>query len=110
MKSYQKSAASGDDPTWVCGHWNGSPLEIGMGFRAEVGASEVRHFHPYREYYVVLDGSAELEVEATTLLLHAGMIVMVEPGERHRVISVGDGGVRWIVIKEQSIPDTKYTA
>lgn len=108
MKIYNKSEDSGDAPAWVCGHWNGSPLEIGMGFRSEVGAGEVRHYHPYREYFVVLDGAAELEVEGALVPLRAGRVVMIEPGERHRVASVGVHGARWVVIKERSAPDTKY--
>ncbi len=72
------------------------------------GAGEVRHHHPYREYYVVLEGVAELEVEGTQVPLRAGMVVMVEPGERHKVASVGEAGARWVVIKERSEPDTKY--
>jgi quercetin dioxygenase-like cupin family protein len=81
-----------------------------MGLRSEVGTGEVRHYHPYREYYVVLEGTAELEVEGTTIPLNAGMVVMVEPGERHQVVDVGEAGARWIVIKERSEPDTKYVA
>lgn len=110
MKLYHKSAASGDAPAWICGHWNGSPLAIGTGLRSEVGPGEVRHHHPYREYYVVLAGTAELEVEGTQVPLHAGMVVMVEPGERHQVVSVGETGARWVVIQERSEPNTKYVS
>jgi mannose-6-phosphate isomerase-like protein (cupin superfamily) len=108
MKLYYKSEESRDTPSWICGHWNGSPLEIGMGLRSEVGAREIRHYHPYREYFIVLEGSAELEVEGTIVSLRAGMIVMIEPSERHQITSVSPPGARWIVIKERSEPDTKY--
>lgn len=110
MKIYHKREESGTGPAWVSGHWNGSPIQIGMGLRTEVGAGEVRHHHPYREYYVVLDGVAELEVEGAIVPLRGGMVVIVEPGERHRVMAVGDAGAHWVVIKEQSAPDTKYFA
>ncbi|CAN5296161.1 hypothetical protein BH24CHL1_BH24CHL1_14730 [soil metagenome] len=110
MKIYHKSEESGSGPAWVCGHWNGSPIEIGMGLRSEVGSGEVRHYHPYREYYAVFEGVAELDVEGTQVSLRAGMVVMVEPGERHMVVSVGDTGARWVVIKERSEPDTKYVS
>jgi mannose-6-phosphate isomerase-like protein (cupin superfamily) len=110
MRIYHKSEESGDGPAWICGHWNGSPLEIGTGLRREAGAGEVRHQHPYREYYVVLEGDAELEVEGRLVALRAGMVVMVEPGERHMVASVGEAGARWVVIKERSEPGTKYMA
>ena len=110
MKIYHKSEASGSGPAWICGHWNGSPLEIGLGLRSELGPSEVRHSHPYREYYVALEGTAELEVEGAPVTLQAGMVVMIEPGERHQVTALGEAGARWVVIKERSEPNTKYMA
>jgi mannose-6-phosphate isomerase-like protein (cupin superfamily) len=110
VRIYHKSAESGSDPAWVCGHWNGSPIEIGMGLSTAVGPGEVRHHHPYREYYVVLDGAAELEVEGTPVALRPGMVAMVEPGERHRVVSLGAAGARWIVVKERSEPGTKIVS
>jgi mannose-6-phosphate isomerase-like protein (cupin superfamily) len=108
MRIYQKSEESGDGPAWICGHWNGSPLAIGSGLRSEVGSGEVRHHHPYREYYVVLEGGAELEVEGVVVNLRAGMVIMVEPGEHHEVVSVDEGGAHWVVIQERSEPNTKY--
>jgi hypothetical protein len=34
---------------------------------------------------------------------------MVEPGEKHRVVSVDpEVGVRWVIIKERSAPDSKH--
>jgi mannose-6-phosphate isomerase-like protein (cupin superfamily) len=110
MKIYHNDEESQSGPTWVCGHWNGSPIEIGMGLRSEVGSGEVRHYHSYREYYIVLEGAAELDVEGTQVPLHAGMVVMVEPGERHMVVSVGEAGARWIVIKERSEPNSKFVS
>jgi hypothetical protein len=38
------------------------------------------------------------------------MVVMVEPGERHQVVAIGEGGARWIVIKERSEADSKNVA
>jgi mannose-6-phosphate isomerase-like protein (cupin superfamily) len=110
VRIYHKSAESGSGPAWICGHWNGSPIEIGMGLRSEVGSGEVRHHHPYREYFVVLEGAAELDVEGTQVALRPGMVVMVEPGERHMVMSVGEAGAHWVVIKEHSEPNTKYAS
>jgi hypothetical protein len=40
--------------------------------------------------------------------LQAGATVMVEPGERHRVVSVGPMGIRWVIIKERLEPDSKH--
>lgn len=90
-----------------CGHWNGSPVEIGEGRLVEVPPSEVKHKHPYHEFYVVLEGEAELEVEGARVPLRAGSVVMVEPDEWHEVVSVSEHGARWVIIKERSEPDSK---
>lgn len=55
-----------------CGYWNGSPVEIGEGTLTSVPPTEVRHSHPYHEYYVVLEGQAELDVEGSTVPMTAG--------------------------------------
>ena len=107
MRVYDKSTDK-NTPAWVCGHWNGSPLEIGMGLRTEVGEREVRHHHPYCENFIGLEGTAEFEVEGAVVVLRPGIVVMFEPGERHQLTSVDEAGARWIVIKEHSKSDTKY--
>ncbi len=48
----------------ICGHWNGSPVEIGVAdVIKNIPAGEVYHHHAYHEYYVILEGGAELLVE-----------------------------------------------
>ncbi len=96
-----------DTPSWVCGHWNNSPLAIGMGKRTTVG-SEQYHYHPYCEYYIGLEGEATLKVEDEYLTLRRQMIIMIEPGERHQIVAISPSGAQWIVIQEQSRPQTKY--
>lgn len=94
-----------------CGHWNGSPVEIGLAAAPlrEVPERELLHYHDYHEYYVVLEGRAELEVEGKLTPLRPGIVVMVEPGEKHRVVSVDpEVGVRWVIIKERSAPNSKH--
>jgi mannose-6-phosphate isomerase-like protein (cupin superfamily) len=94
-----------------CGHWNGSPVEIGFlpGPLKDVPNSEVLHYHDYYEYYVVLEGKAELEVEDDRIHLRRDIVVMVEPYERHRIVSVDSQvGVRWVIIKERSKPNSKH--
>ena len=84
-------------------------MEIGLTeLLVEVPATEQRHYHHYHEYYVVLEGSGALEVEGSIVALTAGHTVMVEPGERHRVVEVGPDGIRWVIIKERSEPDSKH--
>ena len=92
-----------------CGHWNGSPVEIGLtALLTEVPATERLHYHDYHEYYVILKGSGRLEVDGLTVLLEAGSTVMVEPGEPHQVVDVGPQGIQWVIIKERSEPDSKH--
>ena len=104
MRSYRRGASH-----LFCGHWNGSPVEIGVtSVLTAVPRSEVLHAHDYHEYYVVLEGRAALLVEGETTPLEAGTVVMVEPGEKHRVSWVDpNAGVRWMIIKQRSEPDSK---
>lgn len=104
MRVYERSGSH-----LLCGHWNGSPVEIGLTSRlTQIPDSEVPHHHDYHEYYVVLEGSGELDVEGSAVPLVAGSVVMVEPGERHQLTSIGAQGVRWVIIKERSTPNSKH--
>ena len=50
-----------------------------------------------------------LEVEDQRVPLRGGTVVMVEPGERHRVVFVDpEVGARWVIIKERSEPNSKH--
>jgi mannose-6-phosphate isomerase-like protein (cupin superfamily) len=101
------------DSHLFCGHWNGSPIEIGFlpTRLRQVPDSDVLHYHDYYEYYVMLEGSAELEVEGQSVPLRADSIVMVEPGGRHRVRFVDpELGARWVIITQRSEPNSKHVA
>lgn len=104
MHIYRKTG----DP-WVCGFWNGSPVEILVSdhFRA-TPPGERYHYHAYHEYYVVLRGRARLLVEGREVPIEANSVLMVQPGERHRLVWVDpDEGAQWVVVKERSHPDGK---
>lgn len=104
MKAYKKSGTH-----LFCGHWNGSPVEIGVTeVLLEVPSTERLHYHNYHEYYVILQGDGSLEVDGSVVPLQAGSVVMVEPGEQHKVVDVGSSGVRWVIIKERSEPNSKH--
>lgn len=104
MRIYERSGTH-----LFCGHWNGSPVEIGVTpLLTEVPDSEASHHHDDHEFYVVLEGDAKLEVEGRLAEIRAGSVVMIEPGERHRVSSVGNQGVRWVIFKQRSLPNSKH--
>lgn len=104
MKIYERSG--GD---FICGYWNGSPIEIRLTeVMMEIPPGEVSHYHDYREYYLILRGRASLTVEGEAVPLEPDTLVMVEPGEKHRVAWVHPSeGIQWVLIKERSVPDGK---
>jgi len=73
-----------------------------------VPLAEVRHYHAYHEYYIVLKGRGILWVGGSEVSLEEQSIVMVAPREVHRLAWVDpDLGLQLLVIKEQSAPDSK---
>lgn len=104
MHIYQKT-----DSHFFIGHWNGSPVEIGLvQILKAILPSEVYHYHEYHEYYVILHGKGMLNVEGRNVPLEANTIVMVQPGERHRVSWIDpEEGIGWVIVKERSAPNSK---
>jgi len=104
MKIYPRT-----DSHLLCGHWNGSPLEIGLtGHLTRIPKGDVYHNHDYHEYYLILGGKGALYVEGREVLVEADTVVMVQPGERHRWAWIDPHeGIAWVIIKERSAPDSK---
>ena len=112
MKTYKREPGSSHAHLF-CGHWNGSPVEIGLQSEVlrEIPESETHHFHNYHEYYVVLEGRAELNVEGKSVKLEPGNVVMIEPGESHSVTWIDPAeGCLWVIIKEKSQANSKHAA
>jgi mannose-6-phosphate isomerase-like protein (cupin superfamily) len=56
----------------------------------------VRHYHrKTTELYYVLEGSGQMELNGETVEVRPGLVIGIEPGTRHRLVSAG--GVRTIV-------------
>jgi len=93
----------------ICGHWNGSPIEIGLtDVIKAIPDSEIYHYHKYHEYYVIIHGKGTLNVEGRDVPLEANAAVMIQPGERHRIARIDpDEGIQWVIIKERSVPSSK---
>ena len=94
----------------MCGHWVGSPPEIGItDLLRDVPPTERRHYHDFHQYYAIIEGSVVIDVEGEQLTVNASQVLMVEPGEQHEVVAVNpETGVRWVIIKEQSRLDGKH--
>ena len=74
----------------------------------QIPESEANHYHPYHEYYLILAGCGEMNVEGEMIPLEAGTLLMVEPGEKHEITAIdAEQGLRWVIIKEESTPDSK---
>jgi len=49
------------------------------------------HFHPdWNEWWYIVEGSWEWEIEGTTKVVQKGDIVFIEKNKRHRVTAIGD--------------------
>jgi len=92
-----------------CGHWNGSEIEIGLteNLKSIPGNNEL-HYHPYKEYYLIIEGKGSIQVEDRIVSLSKEMLLAVDSYEKHKWHSIDPSvGVKWVIIKEKSIPDSK---
>jgi len=98
---------SANDDGWFCGWWNGSPLQINCAERKRLYPREKYHFHKdFCEYYLVLNGLLVLKVDGTEITIKKDQMIMLEPGEKHKVVSVGKG-CRYLTIKSKSYDNNK---
>lgn len=92
-----------DKKGWYCGFWNNSPLAINFAARKQLYPSEKLHYHrDFCEYYLIIDGEMTLTVNKKEARLKRGDLVMVEPGEIHRVVSLGSKGCTYVNVKQKS--------
>ena len=92
-----------------CGHWNGSEIEIGLTKNLKsIPRDNRRHYHPYKEYYLIIEGKGAMQVEDRIVPLSKEMLLMVDPYEKHKWHSIDPvAGIKWVIIKEKSLPDSK---
>ncbi len=70
---------------WYVGPWN-SDLPVAIGY-ANAGIDEPHVHIRITEIYLVARGTSQIRVEQDTLTLHAGDMLIVEPGEAHTFLS-----------------------
>ena len=66
---------------WYIGPWN-SDLPIAIGY-ATAGIDEPHVHMQITEIYLVSRGTAQIRIEQETFTLHAGDMIIIEPGEAH---------------------------
>ncbi len=65
------------------------------------GASEVRHCHVRaRQFFYVLEGELEMEVEHGHHMLRAGKGIEIAPGQVHQAVNRSSSDVRFLVISQ----------
>lgn len=47
---------------------------------------EGEHVHPDREVFVIMQGQGEIEIDGRREPVHAGEVLVIEPGEEHHII------------------------
>ena len=69
--------------------------------RMPAGASEVRHYHVRaRQFFYVLEGELNLEVEGDEVAVRAGEGVEIGPGVAHQAINRSGSAVRFLVTSQ----------
>ncbi len=91
----------------ICGAFNGCPLQIARACIKDVWKDEALHVHPKgHEFYVFVKGRAEIMANEKTIKAEAGDIVMIEPGEKHKIIKILEE-TDYIVVKNNPDPSDK---
>lgn len=69
-----------------------------------------RHFHKLcTEIYYVLEGTGRLELNDEAVRVEPGMLVVIEPYTRHRLVADGPGGVVTMVLGIPALdPEDEY--
>lgn len=80
---------------WYLGPWNSS-LDISLGY-ANRGVDEP-HFHRrMQEVYFIARGTVEMRIETETVTLHAGQMIVVEPGEAHTFLACSPDHFHFVI-------------
>ncbi len=81
---------------------------LGCSFHVTEIRDSVRHYHrKSAEVYYILAGTGRIELDGESVAVEPGMVVTIEPGTRHRLVS--PGGVRTIVVSVPPFdPEDEY--
>ena len=87
--------ATDADKGWLAGPWDGD-LGISLGF-ATTGVDEPHLHTQITEIYLVARGTSSLRVEAETIDLAAGDVLIVEPAEAHTFLTSSRDYLHFVV-------------
>ena len=83
------------DKGWYAGPWN-SDLSVAIGY-ANVGLDEPHVHAEITEIYMVARGISRMRVEQETVILRAGDMLVVEPGEAHTFLECSPDYFHFVV-------------
>ena len=76
------------------------------------GTASIEHYHTEaEEVYYVTEGRGEIQINGTTHAICPGDVVVIAPGERHKVWSVGNSDLVLIVtcVPAYSVQEVVFT-
>ena len=63
------------------------------------GKTSQLHFHPIaEESYYILQGEARIQVDVEEAVISSGQIVLIQPGQTHRIENIGEGSLEFLAI------------
>ena len=77
---------------------------------SQPGAGPKLHRHPYAEVFVVESGQATFRIGDQTVIVAAGHVVVIPPGEAHGFINTGSGELRLTAIHGAARFNTEWLA
>ena len=101
MKTYPKqSKSSRSDGEHYFGDYGDISMGISLSSVNQIGdIQDKMHLHQKgTEFYIILEGKGVLEVEGKNVELKENEVVMVEPGEKHRVKEATEAPFKFLVI------------
>ena len=109
------SKESAEHYTWgnACDGWHlvKNPGLSVIQERMPSGASEIRHFHHQaQQFFYILSGNAEMEVEGETHSLAAGQGIWVPAGVPHQMKNQSNSDVHFLVISQPPSHGDRHTA
>lgn len=91
---------------WFCGYWNQSPLQIKYSQGRPLKVENL-HSHDFAEYYLVLEGKLTVNVNNEVVEVDQLELIMIEPGEKHKIIKKVPSECFYLIIKEKSYKQNK---